>query len=167
MEITASEIISRYGLQPHPEGGFYKETYRSPEFILKEHLPRRFGGERRFSTAICFLLTADSFSAFHKIKSDELWHYYEGGSLLLHILHINGRYELIRMGKMITEGEVFQAMVPAGSWFAAECAQRSEFSFVGCTVSPGFEFADFELAAADELIKKYPAHTGLIRRLTR
>lgn len=167
MEITASEIVSRYGMQPHPEGGFYKETYRSPEFILKDHLPRRFGGERRFSTAIFFLLTADSFSAFHKIKSDELWHFYEGGSLLLHILHINGRYELIRMGKKISAGEVFQAMAPAGSWFAAECAGGSEFSFVGCTVSPGFEFADFELAVADDLIKKYPAHAALISRLTR
>jgi len=154
-------------MEPHPEGGYFKETYRSSEFILKEHLPHRFGDKRRFSTAIYFLLTSESFSAFHKIKSDEVWHFYAGGSLLIHILHINGSYELIKLGNKMEAGEVFQCVVPAGSWFASECAEGSNFSFVGCTVSPGFDFADFELAIGDQLIRKYPDFTGLIRKLTR
>jgi predicted cupin superfamily sugar epimerase len=158
-------LIHQYNLLPHPEGGYFKETYRSKESITTSGLPSRFPGERTFSTAIYFLLLKDLFSAFHRIKSDECWHFYEGDSLHVHVLHINGSYELIRLGRNREQGEVYQAIVPADAWFASETT--GEYSFVGCTVSPGFDFADFELARAAELIKEYPETALLIERLCR
>ena len=159
------DLIQHYHLLPHPEGGYYKETYRSEESIPATGLPAKFSGERAFSTAIYFLLLKDSFSAFHRIRSDECWHFYEGDSLHVHVLHINGSYELIRLGKNRTEGEVYQAVVPAGAWFASE--SMGEYSFAGCTVAPGFDFQDFELAKASELKKLYPNHPELLERLCR
>ena len=128
-------------------------------------LPLRFPGERTFSTAIYFLLIKDLFSAFHRIKSDECWHFYEGDSLHVHVLHLDGTYELIRLGKNREEGEVYQAIVPAGAWFASET--KGEYSFVGCTVAPGFDFQDFELAKSSDLKNQYLQHQELIGRLCR
>jgi uncharacterized protein len=110
-------------------------------------------------------LLKDLFSAFHFIQSDECWHFYEGASLHVHVLHLNGNYELIRLGRNSLEGEVYQAVVPAGAWFASESI--GEYSFVGCTVAPGFDFADFELARAASLKADYPDHEKLIERLCR
>ena len=159
------ELISQYQLLPHPEGGYYKETYRSAENIAHTALPEHFAGQRSFSTAIYFLLLKDLFSAFHRIKSDECWHFYEGNSLHVHVLHLNGNYELIRLGRNSAKGEVYQAIVPAGAWFASE--SMGEYSFVGCTVAPGFDFADFELATAAKLKADFPDHALLIERLSR
>jgi predicted cupin superfamily sugar epimerase len=158
-------LIHQYNLLPHPEGGYFKETYRSEESIPASGLPLRFPAERTFSTAIYFLLLKDLFSAFHRIKSDECWHFYEGDSLSVHVLHLDGSYELIRLGKNREQGEVYQAIVPAGAWFASETS--GEYSFVGCTVAPGFDFADFELAKAAELKSEYPKSASLIERLCR
>lgn len=152
---------------PHPEGGYYKETYRSSELITRTTLPLRFVGDRSFSTAIYFLLEKGNFSGFHKIKSDECWHFYAGQTLLIHVLHCNGAVQLIQLGSDIHNDEVFQAMVPAGCWFASEPAANSEFSFVGCTVAPGFDFADFELAKVEELVNDFPQHETFIKRLCR
>ena len=158
-------LIHQYNLLPHPEGGYFKETYRSEESIPASGLPLRFSGGRTFSTAIYFLLLKDLFSAFHRIKSDECWHFYEGESLKVHVLHLDGTYELIRLGKNREEGEVYQAIVPAGAWFASETS--GEYSFVGCTVAPGFDFADFELAKAADLKSEYPEYASLIEKLCR
>lgn len=158
-------LIHQYNLLPHPEGGYFKETYRSEASIPATGLPLRFSAERTFSTAIYFLLLKDLFSAFHRIKSDECWHFYEGDSLHVHVLHLNGTYELIRLGKNREDGEVYQAVVPAGTWFASETT--GEYSFVGCTVAPGFDFADFELAKAAELKAEYPETASLIEGLCR
>lgn len=164
---NAEQLITRFNLLPHPEGGFYAETYKSKEYILKEHLPERFSGTRSFSTAIYFLLPRGNFSAFHRIKSDECWHFYAGETLLVHLIHPNGNLETIRLGNNINEGETFQYVVPAGCWFASEPAPETNFSFVGCTVAPGFDFSDFELAKATELASFFPAHQKLITRLCR
>jgi predicted cupin superfamily sugar epimerase len=161
------ELVDKFELMPHPEGGFYKEMYRSAEQLPAASLPARFGGERSFSTAIYFLLVKNNFSAFHRIKSDECWHFYTGDSLLVHVIHPDARYELIRLGNHIAAGETFQAIVPAGAWFASETAPGGEFSFVGCTVAPGFDFADFELAERASLEMAFPQHAGIIRRLCR
>jgi predicted cupin superfamily sugar epimerase len=166
MQYTAKELVEKFEMQPHPEGGYYKETYRSTEHISKDALPVRFAGNRYFSTAIYFLLEQGNFSAFHRIQSDECWHFYKGQSLYVHVIHPTGQYELIRLGDDITQ-ETFQAVVPAGSWFASETAPGGSFSFVGCTVAPGFDFADFELAKGEELSKQFPEHAGLIKRLCR
>lgn len=161
------QLIDRFQLQPHPEGGYYRQTYRSAESIPASVLPDRFAGDRCFSTAICFLLTENNFSAFHRIKSDELWHFYAGGGLLIHVIHPDGQYEVLQLGSDMEKGESFQLWVPAGSWFASECKPGASFSFVGCTVAPGFDFNDFELAVADRLSALYPQHSNIIRRLCR
>ncbi len=161
------ELVQTYSLLPHPEGGYYKETYRSKDTVVSGSGMIRFGGERSMSTAIYFLITAGNFSAFHRIKSDEIWHFYAGGALIVHVLHDGGQYQQIKIGNNLAAGEVFQAVVPAGAWFASECAPEKDFSFVGCTVSPGFDFTDFELANAEALIKSFPEQAALIQRLCR
>ncbi len=164
---TANDIITHYSMQPHPEGGYYKETYRAAELIAHSALPTRFGGDRSFSTAIYFLLPQGNFSAFHRIKSDECWHFYAGGTLLIYVIEATGRLEVIKLGSNVSQGETFQYVVPAGCWFASVPAAGTDFSFVGCTVAPGFDFADFELAERNELINEYPQHAGIIEQLTR
>ena len=165
--ITISELINKYEMLPHPEGGYYKETYKSVETIAKDALPQRFVADRHFSTAIYFLLEQGNFSAFHKIASDECWHFYAGQTLLIYVIHNAGNLEIIRLGNDILNGETFQYVVPAGCWFASEPSPTSSYSFVGCTVAPGFEFEDFEMAKADDLIIQYPQHEKEIKRLCR
>lgn len=152
---------------PHPEGGYYKETYRSSESIAHSSLPDRFSGARSFSTAIYFLMESGDFSAFHRIKSDECWHFYEGQPLIIQIIHENGRHETVRLGRNPDAGERLQFVVPANCWFASIPDSEGDFSLVGCTVSPGFDFSDFELASAPLLSSLYPQHRTLIESLCR
>ncbi len=161
------DLIQQYKLQPHPEGGWYTETYKSNEQIPASGLPARFQGNRFFSSAIYFLLEKGDFSAFHQIKSDECWHFYAGGSLLIYILYPHGSLEVVSLGPNAANGDCFQYVVPANTWFASMPADNSVFSFVGCTVAPAFDFADFELASRQSLIEAYPQHSDLITRLTR
>jgi predicted cupin superfamily sugar epimerase len=165
---TASYWVDRYNLLPHPEGGYYAETYRSGENIGADALPTRFeAGGRSFSTGIYFLLEQGQFSAFHKIKSDEMWHFYSGDALDIFVINPHtGLLEVIRLGSEPENGESFQAVVPAGSWFASRPAKDSTYALVGCTVSPGFDFADFEMASRKNLLQDYPQHTDLILELT-
>jgi uncharacterized protein len=167
---TAAFWIDRLGLQPHPEGGFFTETYRSAETIPSGSLPRRFGGPRSFSTAIYFLLTGEHFSALHRIASDETWHFYAGHPLLVEAIHPEGGLEVYRLGADAEQGCVFQTTVPAGCWFGASLAAPAgpeDFALVGCTVAPGFDFADFELGRCSDLLARFPDHRLLIERLTR
>jgi predicted cupin superfamily sugar epimerase len=165
--LTTQQLIQHYGLQPHPEGGWYKETYRSDEHIAGSVLPARFGDNRAFSTAIYFLLEKNNFSAFHRIKSDECWHFYAGDLLLIYVISSQGVLDIIQLGNDITKGQLFQYVVPANCWFASRPAPGSAFCFVGCTVSPGFDFADFELANIEALVASYPMHENIIRELCR
>jgi predicted cupin superfamily sugar epimerase len=162
MATTAAEWIASLDLAPHPEGGFYRETYRSSELIDAAHLPVRFGGPRAHSTAIYFLLPGDQVSALHRIKSDEIWHFYAGGTLTLTLIHPDGRLEQRRLGS----GE-FQALVPAGCWYGAAVDDPASYALVGGTVAPGFDFADFELGDRATLLARFPQHRQTIRRLTR
>lgn len=164
---TANQLVSLYQLQEHPEGGWYKETYKSSETISVNALPERFSGERTFSTAIYFLLEQGNFSAFHRIKSDECWHFYYGGPLQVFVLLPDGSLQITELGSDIAAGQVFQFTVPANCWFASRPAAASAYSFVGCTVAPGFDFADFELAEAGQLAATFPAHTAIINELCR
>ncbi|GAB2831871.1 cupin domain-containing protein [Ferruginibacter profundus] len=161
------QLIQQYNLQVHPEGGWYKETYKSKAVIAANALPQGFSGDRAFSTAIYFLLEAGNFSAFHRIKSDECWHFYTGDPLLVYIIQQDGQLDIIKLGSDFTNGELFQYVVPANCWFASRPAPQSRFCLVGCTVAPGFDFADFELADANTLAKSYPAHTVIIQELCR
>ena len=161
--------IDRLDLRPHPEGGYYRETYRASESVGADALPERFGGARAFSTAVYFLLTEDAFSAFHRIRSDELWHFYAGDAVTLAILGAGGKSELTTasLGRGAARGQAPQVVIPAGSWFAAEIASPGKFALVGCTVAPGFDFADFELGDRATLLAQHPQHRGVIERLTR
>jgi predicted cupin superfamily sugar epimerase len=166
-ETTSEELIRSLALARHPEGGWYRETYRSNERVPSKSLPARFGGERSFCTAIYFLLERGDVSAFHRIKSDEIWHYYAGASLSIHVLTRQGGHEILRLGPDITAGETFQTVVSAECWFAAEVSGSGPYSLVGCTVAPAFDFSDFEMGDATRLLQTYPAHAEVIRRLTR
>jgi predicted cupin superfamily sugar epimerase len=163
----AGEWVERLGLRPHPEGGYFRETYRAAETVAREHLPPRFAGDRAFCTAIYFLLQGDDFSALHRIKSDELWHFYDGSALTVTIIDQAGALSEVRLGRDWTRGEVPQAVVPAGCLFGSRPAEPGTFALVGCTVAPGFDFADFELPPRQELLALYPQHREVIERLTR
>jgi predicted cupin superfamily sugar epimerase len=164
---TVNVLIQQYGLEPHPEGGWYKQTYKSNEQIAADALPERFGANRAFSTAIYFLLEKGNFSAFHRIKSDECWHFYAGDLLLIYIIEQDGDLKVISLGNELEKGQSFQYVVAANCWFATRPAPGSEYCFVGCTVSPGFEFKDLELADAAELSVVYPQHKSIIKELCR
>ncbi len=163
----ANYWIEKYQLLPHPEGGYYAETYRSAETVRPDALPERFKGERSFSTGIYFLLESHHFSAFHRIQSDEMWHFYAGEALEVFVIYPeSGNLDLIRLGQNPENGEVFQAVVPAGTWFASRPAAGGLYALVGCTVSPGFDFEDFEMAEREKLSLKFPQHRDLIKHLT-
>ena len=163
----AAYWVDKYQMTAHPEGGYYTETYRSTELIPHEGLPGRFAGPRPMSTGIYFLLESHHFSALHRIQSDEMWHFYAGAPLHVYVIEPNsGELHVIRLGPDPEAGEVFQAVVPAGAWFGSRPAPGSAYSLVGCTVAPGFDFADFELATCSQLLRRFPQHKAVICELT-
>ncbi|MCC8403465.1 cupin domain-containing protein [Paraburkholderia sp. MMS20-SJTN17] len=165
----ADELIRRFELKPHPEGGFFAETYRSDARVLRAGQPGKTDGTRAASTAIYYLLRDGAHSAWHRIRSDEVWHFYAGEPLLVHVLdesNAGGTLVTHQLGNPLTHPHtVCQGVVPAGLWFAAECADPASFALVGCTVAPGFEFSEFELADVGALKARHPRHAELIGRL--
>lgn len=159
--------IEKLQLQKHPEGGYYKENYRSDEIIKKESLPERYNDERNFSTAIYFLLEKNDVSMFHILKSDEIWHFYKGTSLTIYVIDKKGKLEKIFVGDNPERGEVLQAVIKKGNWFAAKINNPDSFTLIGCTVSPGFNFNDFELAKRNNLLKLFPNHLDIIKMFTK
>jgi uncharacterized protein len=167
---SSEEAVKRLGLQPHPEGGFFKECYRSDD--LSPSPPPRFGAGRGpvpYCTSIFYLLAGSDFSAFHRIKSDELWYFHEGSGMIVHELEAGGAYRAHELGR----GAAFFCAIKAGSWFGAEpcisgaAPAEPAWALVSCAVSPGFDYGDFELAARAALTRSYPDHRALIERLTR
>ena len=165
--MTGADFIKQLKLEPHPEGGYYRQTYKSAEYVSGPALPGRFAEDRPISTAILYLLQQGDFSSFHKIKSDECWHFYLGGTLHIHILQNDGEYLLEKLGTGILVGEHFQYVVPAEAWFAVEPAPGTTFALTGCTVAPGFDFSDFEMGNKSSLLSLYPQHEEVIVRLCR
>jgi predicted cupin superfamily sugar epimerase len=159
---TAEYWISRLQLLPHPEGGYYRETYRAEGVIQ----PPGYSGPRAFSTGIYFLLRNKDCSHFHRMKSDELWHFYDGSPLALHMIHPDGSHQKIAVGTDLDRNETPQAVIPANTWFGARVSEPNSFTLIGCTVAPGFDFADFELARREDLLRLYPNHKELIEQLT-
>ncbi len=166
--MTSSEVIAKLGLRPLPnEGGFYRETYRSDDTLARSALPPRYSGDRHFSTAIYYLLTPDSFSAMHRIKSDEVYHFYQGGPVTMLQLHPDGRGEVLVLGSDLAAGHQCQCLAPRGVWQGLFLNPGADYALMGTTVSPGFEFADFELGERSAMIEKFPQYQDLITRLTR
>ncbi|RYZ35375.1 MAG: cupin domain-containing protein [Myxococcaceae bacterium] len=154
------ELVRRLDLKPHPEGGYYRETYRAAFQV------QTLRGRRSAGTAIYYLLTKGIFSAWHRVVgADELWLFHDGEPLALHLMHEDGRLETAVLGRDVMKGEQPQVLVPAGVLQAAETL--GGYTLVGCTVSPGFEFADFELPDAEAIVARHPAHEVMIRRLSK
>lgn len=166
MNEKSKYYIEKLQLKPHPEGGYYCETYRSEEKLSPSALPDRYEGERCWSTAIYFLIDGGQKSTFHKLKSDEIWHYYDGSSVRVYLIDEKGKLQVKFLGQNIDEGENFQVVIRSGLWFAAEVIDKDSFSLYGCTVSPGFEFQDFQLGKRSQLTKEFPHLTELIIRFT-
>ncbi|GBD88227.1 hypothetical protein BMS3Abin03_02162 [bacterium BMS3Abin03] len=167
MNTKAKHYIEKLQLKLHPEGGWFREVYRADETISSDHLPKRYGSARCFSTSIYFLLEGVQFSSFHKLKSDEQWHFYDGSPVIIYSINETGILETIKLGNNLADGEMFQTVIKRNTWFAAEIADKNSFALIGCTVAPGFEFDDFELAKRNELLKLYPKFKHIISKLTK
>lgn len=152
---TAKFWIKKLGLQKHPEGGWFKEIYRSEEVVDLSVSTKQFNGKRNCSTSIYFLLEGNNYSAFHRIKSDEIWHFYTGNSGVIIYWIERGKIVSKKLGNKPYNFESFQVVVPKNLWFAAELENRNGFALVGCTVSPGFDFADFEMGD-ENLLAEFP-----------
>lgn len=164
---SAAYWVEKLNLEEHPEGGYYKRTYESPLVVPKEELPVEYTGDRLMSTAIYFLLDKTNFSAFHQLKQDEMWHFYDGEPLYLHMIDEQGNYAMITLGDNPDQEQVLQYVVPGGTYFASETATDKGYSLVGCTVTPGFDFDDFIMPSSEDLTALYPSHSAIIDRLTR
>lgn len=155
------KLVEHFSMSPHPEGGFFAETYRSQGAIPTDALPG-FGGTRNFSTGILFLLRRGEYSHLHRLKQDEMWHFYLGAPAAG---DSQAGWDRRRnpLGQDVLNGQYLQYTVPSGCWFGATPAEGSDFALVGCTVAPGFDFADFEMADPDVLGQTFPHAAGLVR----
>jgi uncharacterized protein len=164
--MTAEQIIKLLGLKPHPEGGFFRETYRSEEGIPLEGLPEGYPGPRNFSTAIYYLLTPGTCSKMHRLATDEVFHFYLGDPVTWVLLYAGGDFEQVTMGSLIERGHRVQMTVPAGTWFGGALAEGGTFGLIGSTMAPGFDEEDFHLGERVELTGKWPKAAKEIERLT-
>ncbi len=164
---SAAELIAFLKLQPHPrEGGFFRETYRAAETVAGEHLPNRYGAARSHGTAIYYLLTPGTCSALHRLSSDEVFHFYLGDPVRMLQLAPAEEGQAIVLGPNIFAGQHLQAVVPRGVWQGSVLEPGGEWALLGCTVAPGFDYADYEGAIRQEMLTKYPQWCELITRLT-
>ncbi len=164
--LTAAQIIERLKLVPLTiEGGHFRETYRSELSLPAGALPHEYGGDRNVSTAIYYLLTPDTFSAIHIVKSDEVFHFYAGDAVEMLRLWPDGSAQIVIISNDLTAGHEPQLVVPAGVWQGCRLVEGGKWAFMGCTVAPGFDYADFALGDRDQLIAKYPGHAAMIHTL--
>ena len=159
--------IRKLGLSKHPEGGFYRETFRSGNKIEGDALPERYEDEERtFGTVIYYLLRSQDVSHLHRLKSDEFWFHHVGSPITLHTISSDGEYECLHLGRDVSQGQTPQLVIPHTTWFGAIVDEPNSFSLVSCVVAPGFEFEDFEMAQREELLMLCPDHAPIIERLT-
>lgn len=166
MNDRATYLIEKLKLKPHPEGGYFSEIFRSDEIIVEQSLPKRYDGNRNFYTSIYFLLNGNQCSKFHRLKSDEIWHFYEGCPLIIYQINQNGELIESRLGNNPENGEYHQFQLKNNYWFGAKLSDIESYAFIGCCVAPGFEYQDFELADRNNLQKQYPNLTDVINKLT-
>lgn len=163
---TAAYWIGHLQLTRHIEGGWYREVYRSDVVLQKEQLPASFNDKRNICTHIYFLLEKHGFSAFHRIKSDELWHFYAGDPLVIYEIDQSGEMTEHLLGNDLEKAQSLFCVIKKGNWFGSKVADGGEYGLAGCTVAPGFDFNDFELAEKDILEKEYPRYAELIASMT-
>lgn len=167
MNDNAKKIIESLNLSAHPEGGFFSEIYRSYEKLSNKTLPDRYSSPRTFSTSIYYMLVENQISHFHRLKSDETWHYYTGSQIIIHCLESDWKYNQVKIGCDFDNGIFPQFTIRKGTWFAAEIEDKNSYSLVGCTVAPGFEYDDFELGDRNSLINQFPLCKEIITRFTK
>ncbi|WP_194973004.1 cupin domain-containing protein [Aquiflexum lacus] len=153
------QLVETLNMKPHPEGGFYSETYRAKSAIETPN------GQRSLMTSIYFLLTSENVSKFHSIAGEEIWFHHEGSPLTVHLLSDNG-YEKLLVGPVDQEGHQPQQLVPEGVIFGSSVEEENSYALVSCMVAPGFDFRDFKLYGAEELLEKWPEHGNIIEKLT-
>jgi predicted cupin superfamily sugar epimerase len=167
MDDAVRRIVERFNLVPHPEGGYFREVYRSSMKLDHPDVPEGIAPARSAGTLIYFLLSGADFSAFHRVRwSDEVWHLYAGGPLEIFVIDENGELERRVLTTDLNEGEP-TTMIQAGNWQSARLAPGASWALGGCTVSPGFDYEDFEMPEAAALLALYPEHEAVIRELTR
>jgi uncharacterized protein len=164
--IHSISLIKQLKLEPHPEGGYFKELSRSEIIVPFDRHEEDKEAFRNLYTSIYFLLEAGAISKFHRLKSDEIWYYHYGDSMQIECLTENGKHYTEKLGPNISVGESFQVLIPAGTIFGAKTSGQKKFSLVGCLVSPGFDFRDFTLYKAEELHRLYPEYKSLISEFT-
>ena len=164
----AAYFINCFDLKPHPEGGYFSQIYKSTNFV-KSTNPDNYGNDiRSAGTSIYYLLNKKDFSAWHRLKSDEIWHYYRGSAVRIHIIDKQSNLKSYVLGDPLKISQaVFQIIVPADTWFAAELLDMDLYCLIGCTVHPGFENVDFELADRELLIQEFPQYESIITQFTR
>jgi uncharacterized protein len=168
---AASWWIEQLGLEPHPEGGYFRETFRADESLAGDALPARYGGAARaISTSIYYLLERGQRSRLHRLASDEMWHFHAGDPVTVHLLDDAAGYRAPVVGLGLEGGETPQLHIPRGTWFGAtldhsDAAEAAGFVLVGCTVAPGFDFDDFEVAEREPILRGYPQHADVLSRL--
>ncbi len=166
MQKSSEFWIQSLELRPHPEGGYYTETYQSPDWISVAGLPARYTAERVCAKAIYFLLPEGQVSTFHRLKCEEIWCYHLGAPLTVSLIEENGTLRHVILGPHVDEGEQLQVLIPHGVWFGARITTQDAYSLISCITAPGFDFEDFELADRRALLTTYPQHQEIIRRLT-
>jgi hypothetical protein len=165
--LNAEDIIRLLHMEPHPEGGYFAEGYRSSEFLAREALPARYPGPRRTGTAIYYLLTAATFSEIHRVASDEIFHFYLGDPVEMLQLRPDGSTHRVAIGADLAQNMRPQVVVPHGVWQGSRLVPGGRFALLGCTVGPGFEYADYERGSRELLLAQYPEARELILALTR
>lgn len=166
--LTAEQIRKHLKLQPHPaEGGYFVETYRAEHSLSPDALPPGYPGARAASTAIYYLLTPDSFSAMHRLRGDEIFHFYLGDPVELLQINTNGVGEVFVLGQDIVSGMKPQHVVPGGAWQGSRLGTDGKYALLGTTVAPGFDYQDFEIGEREELVAKFPQWAEMIKALTR
>lgn len=166
MSTSAADLIRMLALEPHPEGGWFREIYRTPFTVGAESLPERFAGARSLSATIHYLLERGDASHLHRLHGEEQWLHLDGGALDISVIDETGDLTVHRLGTDIEAGEVLHAVVPAGAWFGAEIADGSPWALVACITAPAFEYEDFDMGHRDLLLARFPEHADLVRRLT-
>lgn len=166
LALPARNWIESLGLQKHPEGGWFREVYRSLR-VIPEDAFLGFPANRCFATSIYFMLSSDEFSAFHRIKSDEIWHFYDGSPANIYSISPEGILTRHQLGRDVGNNESLQVVIPAGHWFGSKVAVPDSYMLAGCNVSPGFEFSDFEMGKRSVLLNSFPQHAAIIRQLTK
>lgn len=163
---TAEYWIQCLDLKPHPEGGFFREVYRSVNNVFRNNLPKSISGDRRLATSIYYLLRSEDISKFHRLKSDEIWYYHFGSSIRIVMIDQEGVKRTLMLGTRVEKAEKPQVLIPAGTIFGAQLIDKNSFGLFGCVVVPGFEYDNFELFSREDLLQAYPRHADTIIKFT-